>query len=234
MPAHVPEYAAIIFDLDGVVIDSEPLHEKAQHIIFQRYDLIVPPAAMASFKGLTENVVFDRIVREYATGVLDAAMLVAEKNEAYRGLVHELELVPDVLRFIQCARPHYALALTTSSVRSDQERAFSKFALDAYFDVIVTAEDITRPKPDPEPYDVTVRHLGYAPERCLVIEDSLNGVRAAYRAGCVVAGLTTSFDAAPLREAGAHFTIDRFSELAGRLGLSLDARDLDGRGPTPP
>lgn len=212
---------AILFDMDGVLIDSEPIHEKAQRLVFDRYGLTVPDTAYASFKGMVEREVFHRVVREFAHTPMDPMPLLQAKNEAYRDLVDELMLMPGVLPFLQSAASRYPTALTTSSVRSDQQRAFAKFDLDAYFDVIVTAEDITRPKPDPEPYVITAAKLGVPPEACLVIEDSVHGVRSAVGAGCIVAGLTTSFSGPVLRSAGAHLTFDRFEELAEQLGLPL-------------
>lgn len=214
-------YQAIIFDMDGVVIDSEPLHEQAQRIIFSQYGLEVPEAAFASFKGKTEVDVFTQIADEYATEPIDVHLLVRLKEQAYTALLQDIALFPDVAPFIRQAHDRYPLALTTSSVRAHQTFVFDKFTLDDYFDVVVTAEDIHRPKPDPEPYEVTVRRLGLTPEVCLVIEDSLNGVRSARGAGCTVAGLTTSFAADDLQRAGAHLTIDSFTELAAHLDLPL-------------
>ena len=205
--------------MDGVVIDSEPLHEKAQRTVFTRYGLAVPEDVLPSFKGMVETDVFARIVREFAAAPMDPALLVEAKNAAYRALIAEVELVPGFLSFLHGVRECYAVALTTSSIRADQARAFTKFDLDAYFDVVVTAEDITRPKPDPEPYVVTASRLGLTPGTCLVVEDSINGVRAAAGAGCVVAGLTTSFDAPDLLAAGAHVAVRSFAELAERISL---------------
>lgn len=213
---------AVVFDLDGVVVDSEPLHDRAQRIVFDRYGLAVPEALMPSFRGMVERDVFARIVRDFAPAPMDVAALVEAKNAAYRGLIDEMELVPGFDAFLRAAAARYAVALTTSSVRADQERAFARFGLGALFDVVVTAEDVARPKPDPEPYRVTAARLGLAPAACLVVEDSVNGVRSAAGAGCRVAGLTTSFDAATLRAAGAHVTVGTYADLARHLGLSLE------------
>src|SRR5690606_18407119 len=86
-----------------------------------------------------------------------------------------------------------------------------------FFEAVVTAEDITHPKPHPEPYLVTAAHLGVKPEACLVVEDSVHGVRAGLAAGCRVVGITTSFDAGRLQEAGAHHVVDSFAQLTRKL-----------------
>lgn len=217
----MPVYEALLLDLDGVVIDSEPLHEQALRIIFRAFELDVPESAFASFRGMREIEVFEQIVRDFANGQGDINGLVAAKERAYRDLLDRLMPVPGALTFIRNARARYRLALTTSSVRLDQQMAFEKFGLVSHFEVVVTAEDIAMPKPHPQPYVKTAEKLGLEPSVCLVVEDSINGVRSAARAGCVVAGMTTSFDADTLKNAGAAFSVDTFEELAGRLGVEM-------------
>lgn len=217
----MPRFSALLLDLDGVVIDSEPLHEQAQRIVFREHGLDVPDSVLPSFKGMTEQDVFTRIVLDYARGEGDVAALVEAKERAYRELLVDVTLIPGAASFIRQAHGRYRLALTTSSVRADQELAFAKFYLASYFETVVTAEDIDNPKPHPQPYLTTAERLGVDPSDCLVVEDSLNGVASALGAGCIVAGLTTSFRKDVLEEAGTHFAVDTFDELAERLGLSI-------------
>ena len=216
--------SAILLDMDGIVIDSEPLHERAQRIVFREFGLDVPDSILPSFKGMTEQDIFARLVLDYGRDydADDVPMLVSAKDRAYRELLVDVELIPGALPFILSARGQFRLALTTSSVRADQQFAFDKFDLGSYFEVVVTAEDILNPKPHPQPYITTAEKLGLDPADCLVVEDSLNGVVSALGAGCTVAGMTTSFKREELEDAGAHFTVDRFEELAERLGLSVD------------
>lgn len=221
MIQHMPLYEALLLDMDGVVIDSEPLHDQAQRIIFRAFDLDVPESAFDSFRGMRETEVFEKIVRDFADGRGDVGDLVAAKERVYRGLLDGLTLVPGALTFITNARARYRLALTTSSVRLDQQMAFEKFGLGPHFEAVVTAEDIVMPKPHPQPYLKTAEKLGLEPSACLVIEDSINGVRSAARAGCTVVGMTTSFDAEELLQAGAAYAVDSFDELAGPLGVEM-------------
>lgn len=206
---------AVIFDMDGVIIDSEPLHEEAQRIVFATYRLTVPPSVFEDYKGMIEEDVFAHIVQTYADAPLDPADLVAEKHRVYGMLMDRLQLVDGVRPFIeQLKRCGFPLGLTTSAIRRDQQRAFDLFDLHPFFDAIVTAEDVTRPKPAPEPYLTTAQRLGKAPSACLVVEDAINGVVSARRAGCSVAGLATSFSTEQLLEAGAHYAADTFDVLA--------------------
>lgn len=214
------DFLAVLFDLDGVLIDSEPLHQKAQRQVFADHAMDVPADFFAQFVGLTEETVFARAVAAYGADGVDAATLVAHKHRVFAARYDELHPVEGALDFV--ARLHalgLPLGLTTSATATDQQRAFDRFGLAPYFGAVVTVEDVQRPKPDPEPYRTTAERLGVAPEGCLVVEDSAHGVTAARGAGCTVAALTTSFPAAVLREAGARVVVDTFSALQKRLGL---------------
>jgi beta-phosphoglucomutase len=218
-----PEFEALLIDMDGVVIDSEPIHDAAQRIVFREFNLDVPESTFPSFRGMREKEVYEQIVRDYAGGNGDVDGMVAAKERTYRTLLKDLKMIPGASNFLANAGQLYRLALTTSSASIDQQIAFERFDLAAYFEVIVTAEDIDHPKPHPQPYLVTAAKLGLAPSVCLVIEDSVNGVRSAVRAGCTVAGMTTSFDSDALARAGAHFTVESYDELAECLGVRMIA-----------
>lgn len=208
------EIHAVIFDMDGVLIDSEPLHERAQRIVFRRHAIEVPDRVYSDFKGQTEEDVFEYVVREFGRDGHDPAVLVREKHSAYRELLNELEPIDGALELLQyLSGVGMPLALTTSAIRRDQEFAFDRLQLGAFFKVVVTADDVTRPKPDPEPYRITALKLGKDSTQCLVVEDSLNGVRSAAGAGCKVAGITTSFPADSLVAAGAEVVVDRLLDL---------------------
>ncbi|RMH63449.1 MAG: HAD family phosphatase [Bacteroidetes bacterium] len=214
MPA---PYLALLFDMDGVLIDSEPLHEQAKRVVFERYGLDVPEDFYDEVKGKTDQHVFELVMARYGRNGLDLATLIADKHAAYEALLPSLRMVPGALAFLQEARRQYRTALTTSATRRNQELAFARFSLHACFEVVVTAADVSRPKPEPDPYLVTAERLGLPPARCLVIEDAVNGVLSARAAGCDVAGLTTSFAAAPLREAGATVVVDSYEALRAWL-----------------
>lgn len=209
---------AVIFDLDGVLIDSEPLHAEAKRRVFAHYGIEVPESIYDEFKGRTDREVLEHAAEHYADDSVSIDDLVARKREAFWDLLDDLEPVAGAEAFVRGAAARRRVALCTSASQITRERAFDPLGWEAYFDVVVTAADVTRSKPNPQPYRLTAQKLGVPPERCLVIEDSLSGVRSAVGAGCRVAALTTSMPADRLREAGAHLVADSFDDLAERLG----------------
>ncbi len=206
------EKKAIIFDMDGVVIDSEPLHERSSRLVFAEYNEEIEDEVFADFKGSTDRTILEFLVKDRNLD-LDVDTLLQQKRLAYASLIDELRLIEGVISFINKISPAYRLALTTSASLQNKELAFAKFNLHSFFEVVITSDDISKPKPDPEPYRVTTEKLMLSPNNCMVIEDSYNGVRSAAGAGCTVVGITTSFDAASLKKAGADLVINGYDEL---------------------
>jgi HAD superfamily hydrolase (TIGR01509 family) len=213
-------FSALIFDLDGVIIDSEPLHAEAKRRTFQHYGIQMPETIYAQAKGTTDFELFGRLAKEYLHDHVSAIEMIEYKDRVYSGIFPTVKPVPGALDFLLRARARFSrMALTTSARRVNQQRAFDKFGLARWFDVVVTAEDIQRGKPDPDPYLKTLDKLGLPASACLVIEDSTAGVRSGGAAGCAVAGITTSFSADELASAGAAFVVESFDALAQRLSL---------------
>ncbi|XXY53065.1 HAD family phosphatase [Sorangium sp. So ce269] len=219
------QFRALIFDLDGVIIDTEPLHAEAKRITFERYGIQVPERLYVEFRGRSDLDMVEHVVRELAGGALSAADVVGHKHEVFRALHEKIAPIEGALEFIRLARRRFdRLALSTSATKKNQEFAFDRFALRPFFDVVVTSEEISHTKPHPEPYQKAAERLGLSPGACLVIEDSKNGVLSARAAGCAVAAITTSFSREELKEASPDFMVGSFVELASLLGL--DARTV--------
>ncbi|MYF64294.1 MAG: HAD family phosphatase [Rhodothermaceae bacterium] len=204
--------------MDGVLVNSEPLHEKAQDIVCRRFGLDVPKSISPIFKGWTEDRVYDYIAEHYGTGSTTVDALVQAKHAAFASLVDELELISGAARLVQeLSNLNIPLGLVTSATRVDQERAFAKFGLFPYFSSVTTVEDVTEAKPHPQPYLTGAERLGVRPEGCIVIEDSKYGVVSALRAGCYVLGLATTFSCDALVDAGAHAVFNSIEEIEPHL-----------------
>jgi HAD superfamily hydrolase (TIGR01509 family) len=204
----------ILFDMDGVLIDSEPTHEKS--IVALTAELgaaIDDQKILDSFKGTPEQAMAVRLIEMYPNQTWSAEQIVERNIQIFASLFPEVGLVPGAKEFLVAShaagRNH---GLATSASRSTQQLAFETFGFAPYFEAIVTGDDIHRGKPDPEPYLLAAAKLGLPAADCLVIEDSINGVRSGKAAGCIVIGITTTFSRQLLIQAGADFVVDSFSE----------------------
>ncbi len=205
----------VLFDMDGVLIDSEPVHEKAIIALTAELgDALEDEAVLYSFKGSPEKKMAVRLMEMYPEQTFTEEEIVRRKVDLFAGLFHQVRLVEGAKEFVE--RSHTAgrrHGLTTSASRSTQQLAFETFGFGEFFHTIVTGEDITQGKPHPEPYRLTAEKLGISTCDCLVIEDSINGVLSGKAAGCRVIAITGTFPKEALMVAGADHVIDSFSEL---------------------
>jgi HAD superfamily hydrolase (TIGR01509 family) len=178
---------AVLFDMDGLLIDSEPLWLEAETVVIRR--LGGAPWTEADQQQLLGGSL-DRTVRYMRAKAsvpqpLDVIgeWLMVEMEELVKA--RGVPLRPGAAALLDAVRaaglPH---ALVTSSERAFMDAVLASTAL--AFDVTVCADDVTRTKPDPEPYLLAAKLLGTDPESCVVLEDSPNGVAAAEAAGCQV------------------------------------------------
>lgn len=215
-------YLALLFDLDGVIIDSEPLHNDAVAAALRAHGVELPASIFDEFMGIPDEVILAAVSQRYLGGRVSMPVLLAEKQRVFLQIEGQLQPIAGALAFIRHARPQYCgFALATSSLRHNQQLAFDRFDLNSYFDAVVTAEDVQNTKPHPEPYLRAAEQLGIPAASCLVIEDSLNGVRAGREAGCAVLGLTTSYTAAELEAAGATYVCTSYEEIARLLSVDM-------------
>ena len=163
-----PPFAAIVFDMDGVVIDSEPIHDRSHRIIFGLHDLPVPAEAYPSFKGIPERTLFERVVSEFGSDEHDVDTLTVSKEETFLSLMPDMRPIPGALDFIRLAKSQMRLALTTSATSRYQRFAFDRFDLDRFSRWSSRRKIYTATNPIPKPYQETAKCLGLAPERCLV------------------------------------------------------------------
>ncbi len=215
---------AVLFDLDGVIIDSEPLHVKALQATCQYFGFTLREQDIVNFKGWTEAKVASHFIQGHATASSPFNAFIAHKSQIYSRLIRdELTLIEGVVDFMQfCRAKKLRLALTTSALAENTASVLKKFQLAGFFEAIVTGQDVANSKPHPEPYLKTAQKLQIHPHHCLVIEDSIHGVRSGKSAGCRVAGITTSFARRDLEAAGADLVIDTFAEARNRLFKTLD------------
>ncbi len=207
-----------IFDMDGVVIDSEPIHELSLIVASEQLGRRMSWPETKQFKGSTELDSARLLMKITGTSERDPQKIGRLRLAAFRAHYSAVKLVAGVLEFLElCREAGWPIALSTSAPREFQELAFDKFNLSGYFAAVVTGDDVSHGKPHPEPYLKTTAKLKREPSQCVVVEDSTNGIRSAKAAGCLTVGLSTSFSAEILAAAGCDLVVETFAELGKTL-----------------
>ncbi len=194
---------AILFDMDGVLVDSEEYIFEAAKLMFAEHGVKVHPHDALPFVGTGENSYISGIGRANGFEVdieRDKARTYQIYAEITRG---KLSSLPGTKSFIrQCKQKGLKLAVASSADRVKIEINLREIGLPVdTFDVIVSGEDVERKKPFPDIYILAAKKMGIQPEECLVVEDAVSGVKAAKAAGAKCLALTTSFTADKLTEA---------------------------------
>jgi len=209
---------AVVFDMDGVLIDSGAHHREAWRAMLVDVGVAPPTDFWRITIGRpSEEAVELLLGRRLPDG--EALRLARLKHDHYVRLVRRgLLPIAGAPQFVAAlARADVPRAVGTSASRYDTERLLSELGLRRHFDVVVTADDVRRGKPDPEVYLQAAEALAVPPDACLVFEDSVVGVHAARTAGMRAIGVTTAHSAAELGAAGAERTIADFEGLAWPL-----------------
>lgn len=177
---------AVIFDMDGVIINSEPLHRYAYNRMFEDLQIDVPAALYESFTGQSTINICKRLVDHFDLSE-DPESLVAIKRKHYDYVFDndkDFDLIEGVLDLIK----HYhdagiTLVLGSSASRAGIERIFERFQLNTYFKAKLSGAELKASKPHPEIFLKAAEATGHAVSECVVIEDSTNGIVAAHAAG---------------------------------------------------
>lgn len=207
-------FEACIFDMDGVVIDSEPLHAKAKKITLEHYKILFSDDIFSLFKGKTDHAFWLYISETMNDKRISVEELNSYKIKIYHELFQEVKLIEGVEEFMNFAVSNFhKTALVTSATQSDFNLASKKFNLEKYFTTIITEKATLNHKPNPEPYIFAMNKLNVNPAQTLIIEDSPNGIKAALDAGSVLIAITTSFTSEQLSEAGATLIVNSFNEI---------------------
>ncbi len=187
---------AIIFDFDGVLVDSEPvILQLTQQMAAEEGWTVTPEEYYRDYLALDDRGIVENLYQTHGRP-LDPARrdeLLAWKSRAYQEIIQEgLPVFPGAVEFVRQAAQLYPLAIASGSLRSEIEHLLGKIGLRSAFKVVVTAEDCQRSKPDPEVFLKTLAALEQLPEfdpkklrasECLAIEDAPGGILAAHKAG---------------------------------------------------
>ncbi|MFN8440470.1 MAG: HAD family hydrolase [Caldilineaceae bacterium] len=181
---------AIIFDFDGTILESERPDYQAWHEIFQMHNTSLPLALWQQQIGTVSHEFNPyQILEEQLGRTVDRQVLQQERRQRFLALMAQETIKPGVIEVIEAAQQAgIQLGVASSGTRDWVEGNLIKFDLRRHFQVVRTAADVQRVKPDPELYLSALAALGVEPSHALAIEDSRNGMLAAKRAGmhCLV------------------------------------------------
>jgi len=193
----------VLFDMDGVLVDSEAFICKAAMMMFEELGVKTKPEDFHLFMGMGENRYIGGVAEKHGIKV-DIEKVKSRTYEIYNKISHgKLNPLPGALEFISfCRRRGLKLALATSTDKVKMEISLKEIGLaNSTFDSIITGQYIVNKKPFPDIYIKASKSLGLKPSECLVVEDAVSGIKAAKAAGCKCLAVTTSFSSSKLSEA---------------------------------
>ncbi len=210
---------AVIFDLDGTILDNEENWEKAFVAVAHKHQITNPKLQMPNGwihePGLGLSANWKRMITDPVKAEMLARDTWVTYHKIFKEGMEELKLRDGVAELIEKIRNRgWRVGLSTGSTWNVVEPELEQLKLYMAFDVTTTGEEVMVTKPDPEIYILTAQKLETDPEFCLVIEDAIAGIRAGAEAGCQVVGLESAYASGKeMLAAGAGFAVKNISEI---------------------
>ncbi|HPE78104.1 MAG TPA: beta-phosphoglucomutase family hydrolase [Draconibacterium sp.] len=176
---------ALIFDLDGTLSDSLPVHMATWNKLGEEYGFTFDPNILHEMTGRPTIEFAVRVVEQYGLTV-KPEKLVKQKQESFWELANLLKPVEEVVSIVKSSYGKLPMAVGTGASRRSAEVQLKELKLIQYFDAIVSADDVTKHKPDPDTFLECARLMGVEPRFCQVFEDGDLGIAAAKKAGMMV------------------------------------------------
>ena len=184
MTLAIPEgdFQAYLFDCDGTVADSMPLHLVAWQTALAEFGCSFTSEQFYGWGGLPAEVVIERLNEEQGLHMI-APVVAERKEELYYEMLPQLQTVAEVMEHVLAAQGRVRTAIVSGSTLESVTASLKTLGLMDKFETLVCAGDYAHGKPNPEPFLLAAERLGVAPERCLVFEDADPGIVAATAAG---------------------------------------------------
>ena len=208
----MPHFSAIIFDMDGVIIDSEPRHERAFMDVFEQMGYgQTHGIQFEKYLGRSDRAVWvDFIAQHNPKWTLDE-LTAWKQNHLIEIIRREQPIFDGLPELVAKLAPRYRLAVASGSVHPVIDEVLAMKSLRRFFPVVVSVQDVTNGKPAPDIFLHAADLLGVAPTACCVIEDSAAGVTAARAAGMTAIAITNTLPAEKLTHA--HHVVRTYEEI---------------------
>ncbi len=180
-----PKAKALIFDLDGTLSNSLPVHVATWNIVGEKYGFSFDPQIIHEMTGRPTIEFAKRVVEQYGLSA-DPYELVRMKQQSFWGMANLLEPIDEVVRIVKEYHGKLPMSVGTGAGRKSALVQLETLNLLQYFDYIVSADDVTRHKPEPETFLECAHLMGVEPRFCQVFEDGVLGIEAAGKAGMMV------------------------------------------------
>jgi len=213
--ANIPaEIRAVIFDMDGVIVDSEHLHYETDSRIFEHFSILVQEKERYQFVGMSVQKFYETICTQYAPHLSPEYMIEFDRKYRARFFRHARikanDHITELLGYLE--KRNIKRALASGSSQELIEIILRKLDLMNSFEVVLSSERVPRPKPWPDVFLRAAELLNTPPDQCLVIEDSMLGIQAARAAGMLCIGYNGK-NGNHQDLSGADFTIESFQSL---------------------
>lgn len=182
---------AVIFDMDGVIVDSEWLHQTVEIETLNEAGLEITRDDLLEYTGMPLMDVLEGLKNEHEA-TFDPELVAARKRDRYLERVDELEPIDGAVDTVRSIGAEYRTALASSSHRKAVDAVVDMLDLAAVFDTTISFDDVRVGKPDPETFERAADRLDVAPESAVVVEDSRNGVEAAQEGGFHAVGFRSA------------------------------------------
>ena len=212
------ELKGIIFDMDGVLLHSSPIHERAFRDALA--ELPVRTFEYASVAGMRTDEALRAILTRNGiphSGELIASLAAAKTRQAREAIARDNPVDPQCGAVLERLARKYLLALASSASAATVDLFVDRNAVREKFSCILNGSDVPCAKPAPDIYELACRRLGLPPNECLIVEDAVSGVRAGKSAGVAVWGIASTCSADELEQAGADRVLDNLGDLITAL-----------------
>jgi HAD superfamily hydrolase (TIGR01509 family) len=203
--------SAVIFDMDGVIVDSEPRHEKAFLEVAKEIGFEAHGLRFADYIGRSDRDLWIDFIKKHNPSYSLDELLLMKRGRVVEILNRERPLFDGLPELVSCLAAKFPMAVASGSDRVIVDAVLKLGGLQRYFSVIVTASQVKHGKPAPDIFLRTAELLEVSPSECWVIEDSKPGIRAGLAASMKVIAITNTHSASELN--GATHVVSRYSEI---------------------